>query len=160
VGVKPFYYCHLPGRIFAWATEIKALFCLGMLPRQIDEDRLAERLALIDWDLTDQSTLYRHVVSLPPAHRLKVNADNLILKRYWSLDPTLCLERGSASDHAEAFGEIFAEAVRCRLCGPGTVVSLLSGGLDSSAIAWTAQSLPHRQRAETACRPSPPSSTR
>jgi asparagine synthase (glutamine-hydrolysing) len=145
VGVKPFYYCHWPGRIFAWATEIKALLCLSASLRQVDEERLAERLALIDWDLTDQSTLYRQVVSLPPAHMLKVSADALILSRYWSLDPERSLERGSASDHAEAFSHLFTAAVRCRLHGPGSVGALLSGGLDSSAIAWTAQSLPHGQ---------------
>ncbi|MBX2997318.1 MAG: hypothetical protein KF893_02315 [Caldilineaceae bacterium] len=145
VGVKPFYYCHLPGRIFAWATEIKALFWVSASLRAIDEERLAERLALIDWDLTDQSTLYRHLLSLPPAHRLKVTADDLILNRYWSLDSTRCLGRGSVRDHAEAFGEILTEAVRCRLRGSGDVGALLSGGLDSSAIAWTAQNLAYGQ---------------
>lgn len=141
MGVKPFYYYHWPGRIFAWATEIKALFSVSALLREIDEERLAERLALIDWDLTDQSTLYRQVVSLPPAHTIKVRADELILSRYWSLDPERTLERAAASEHAEAFAHLLTEAVRCRLRGSERVGALLSGGLDSSAIAWTAQRL-------------------
>jgi asparagine synthase (glutamine-hydrolysing) len=139
VGVKPFYYVHCPGSFFAWATEIKALFCLSPSLRQIDEVRLAERLALIDWDLTDQSTLYRQVVSLPPAHTVKVKSADLVIRRYWALDPERSLERGSAGDHAESFGDLFTEAVRCRLHGPDNVGALLSGGLDSSAIAWMAQ---------------------
>lgn len=43
-GVKPFYY-HLSDRIFVLGSEIKALFSLETVPRQLNQVRVADHLA-------------------------------------------------------------------------------------------------------------------
>jgi asparagine synthase (glutamine-hydrolysing) len=63
------------------------------------------------------------------------------LQSYWSLDSSRELCLGSDEEYAEAFRELFTEAVSCRLRSAFPLGSLLSGGLDSSSITCTARQL-------------------
>lgn len=139
MGVKPLYYYHSPGRIFAFASEIKALLCLPDVPRRLNETRVADYLARSFEDRA--ATFYQDILRLPAAHSLSVGRGQARLKAYWSLDPTREVRFASDEDYAAAFGEIFTEAVRCRLRSAFPVASTLSGGLDSSSIACTAGKL-------------------
>jgi asparagine synthase (glutamine-hydrolysing) len=138
-GVKPFYYHHHPGRLFAFATEIKGILALPEVPRRLNETRVADYL---QWSFDDQEiTFYDGIVRLPPAHALLVTSDRLTLRRYWSLDPQREVRLGSDLEYAEAFRDAFTQAVRCRLRSAFPVGSSLSGGLDSSSIVCTARDL-------------------
>jgi asparagine synthase (glutamine-hydrolysing) len=137
-GVKPFYYYVTDG-VFAFASEMKALFALPEIPRRLNEDRIAEHLAGIFTD--NESTFYRGVLRLPPARTLRVGRGRKLLLKYWSLDPTCELRLASDEEYAGAFREIFREAVRCRLRSAFPVGSMLSGGLDSSSITCLAREL-------------------
>ena len=63
------------------------------------------------------------------------------MKRYWTLEPGPELRLSSDEEYAEAFLEVFTEAVRCRLRGAGSVGSMLSGGMDSGSIVAVARTL-------------------
>jgi len=63
------------------------------------------------------------------------------MERYWALDPSREIRMKSDAQYAEAFREIFTEAVRCRLRSAFPVGSMLSGGLDSSSIVCIARRL-------------------
>ncbi len=139
MGVKPFYYHHCPGRIFVFASEIKALFCLPDVPRQLNEVRVADHLARIFEDKV--ITFYRDILRLPAAHSLTVGRGETQLRSYWSLDLSREVRLSSDEEYAEAFREIFTETIRCRLRSDFPVGSTLSGGLDSSSIACTARKL-------------------
>lgn len=85
LGVKPFYYHHNPGRLFCFASEIKALLALPQVPAELNEVRVADYLLPM---LEDQEiTFYRQIVRLPPAHRMTVTRRGACLERYWALDP-------------------------------------------------------------------------
>lgn len=138
-GVRPFYYHHYPGRIFAFASEIKALFCLSEVPNRLNEVRVGDYLEVM---LEDKViTFYEDIFRLPPGHHLIVSHKGLQLQQYWSLDPKRELRLGSDAEYAEAYREIFTEAVRCRLRSAFPVGSTLSGGLDSSSITCVAREL-------------------
>jgi asparagine synthase (glutamine-hydrolysing) len=142
-GVKPFYYHRQPGRLFAFATEIKGILALPDVPRRLNETRVADYL---QWSFDDQEiTFYEGIVRLPPAHTLLVTREGLSLRRYWSLDPERELRLGSDRAYAEAFQDVFTQAVQCRLRSTSPVGSSLSGGLDSSSIVCTARDLLRRQ---------------
>ena len=137
MGVKPFYY-YRSNRVFAFASEIKALLCLPEVPRQLNEVKVAYHLALL---FEDQAiTFYHDILRLPAAHSIIVG-DEAAPTRYWCLDASRELRLNSDQDYAEAFREIFTEAVLCRLRSAFPVGSTLSGGLDSSSIACTARQL-------------------
>jgi asparagine synthase (glutamine-hydrolysing) len=137
-GVKPFYYFS-SDRVFAFATEIKALLCLRDVSRRLNETRIGDYLAGIFADC--ESTFYRDVRRLPPGHAMTLGCGQLYIRPYWALDPSRDVRLKSDGEYAEAFREIFTEAVRCRLRSARPVGSLLSGGLDSSSISCVARNL-------------------
>jgi asparagine synthase (glutamine-hydrolysing) len=145
IGIKPFYYHHTTQR-FVFASEIKALLCLAEIPRTLNEVKIADFLVPIFHDQV--STYYKEIVRLPPAHSMTVKCGKVRTWSYWRLDPTRELQLDSDGAYVEAFRELFTEAVRCRLRSAFPVGSTLSGGLDSSAIACTAERLlaAHRGR--------------
>ena len=139
-GVRPFHYYHRPGLLFAFATEIKALFCLPEIPRRPNERRIADYLADIA-HLDPAATAFEEIFRLPAGHRLTVDAGGIALSRYLSFNPSREIHLSSDAAYAEAFLEIFTEAVRCRLRSNRPVGSSLSGGMDSSAVVCVARKL-------------------
>ena len=137
-GVKPLYYYH-KDRLFACASEIKALLCLPGIPTRLNEVRIADHLGDIFEDKS--STFYQDILRLPPAHSVTVSAQGTRLRCYWSLDPSSELRLGSNEEYAAAYREIFTEAVRCRLRSAFPLGSHLSGGLDSSSVTCVAHKL-------------------
>lgn len=138
MGVKPFYY-YRSKSLFVFASEIKALLCLPEVPRQLNEVKVADHLALLFEDQT--ITFYKDILRLQPAHTITIDANQTKLARYWSLDPDSEVHLRSDAEYTEAFREIFTQAVRCRLRSAFPIGSTLSGGLDSSSIACTARKL-------------------
>ena len=138
MGLRPFYY-YRSSSVFVFASEIKALLCSPEVPRRINEHRVAEYLA----ERFDQhtNTFYEEILRLPGGHCISVGRERFQLRRYWSLDPTREIRRGSNAEYAEELREIFTEAVRCRLRSAFPVGSTLSGGLDSSSVVCTARKL-------------------
>lgn len=137
-GVRPFYY-HCSPHVFAFASEIKALLCLREVPRRLNETRVADYLVPI---LEDKAiTFYQDILRLPPAHIMIVGREGIHLRPYWALDPSRELRLGSDGEYAEAFRDLFTDAVRCRLRSAFPVGSMLSGGLDSSSIVCVAREL-------------------
>jgi asparagine synthase (glutamine-hydrolysing) len=137
-GVRPFYY-YRSDRLFVFASEIKALLCLPEVPRRLNEARVADYLAPMMEDKT--VTFYRDIFRLPPRHSITVNRGEARARPYWALDPTREVRFKSNEEYAEAFCELFTEAVRCRLRSAFPVGSMLSGGLDSSAVVCMARAL-------------------
>jgi len=86
-------------------------------------------------------TFYQDILRLLPAHSMTVSRDRTRSQAYWSLDPSRELRMESDKAYAEAFRKLFTEAVRCRLRSAFPVGSLLSGGLDSSAVTCVARNL-------------------
>lgn len=142
-GVKQLYYYCSDG-VMVFATEIKALLCLSEVPRRLNETKVADYLltCLEDREITFYQGIYR----LPPAHSLTVSRERVRSQQYWSFDPEKNIILGSDGEYAEAFGELFTEAVRCRMRSAFPVGTLLSGGLDSSSITCVARNLLDRQR--------------
>jgi asparagine synthase (glutamine-hydrolysing) len=141
-GVRPFYYHYSPDRLFAFASEIKALFCLREIPCCLNEVRIGDYLEAIFEDQT--MTFFQNIFRLPAGHSLKMSPQGIQFTRYWSLDPRREVRLNSDTEYAEAFREIFTQAVQCRLRSAFPVGSALSGGLDSSSITCVAQELLHR----------------
>jgi len=138
MGVRPFYYYYMPGEIFAFATEIKALFAWGV-PRQINEVRIGDYLLDIEED--KGITFYKDIIRLKPANFIAIKNDDFEELQYWALDPKCEIKLGSDEEYEKAFRDIFKEAVRCRLRSAFPIGFMLSGGLDSSSIVCMARKL-------------------
>ena len=138
MGVKPFYYYSTDG-LFAFASEIKALFCVPGIPRNTNEKTLAFRLAEIDPD--PAATSYLQIHRLPAAHAMTVSLSGLRIYPYWSLDPRHEIHFETDEEYENAFRTLFIDAVRCRMRSSHPLGSELSGGLDSSSVVCVARHL-------------------
>lgn len=132
-GLKPFYYASLPGKLFAFASELKAILKIPEVPQYLNEKAVADHLlAPVDVDAT--ITFYKDIFRLAPGHCISVSQERVVQTKYWTLDPGKEIKYNNDADYAEELRALFKEAVACRTRSAFPVGSMLSGGLDSSAI--------------------------
>jgi asparagine synthase (glutamine-hydrolysing) len=138
MGVKPFYYYASP-RLFAFASEIKALLTVPGFDPAID----AEQVALfLDWHHEDRAaTMYHGVLRLPAAHTLRITDRDTSLRRYWDVANASDVRLSSNDEYVEAFRSHFATAVQARMRSAHPIGATLSGGLDSSSIVCMSRKL-------------------
>jgi asparagine synthase (glutamine-hydrolysing) len=139
-GEKPLYYTS-SNSTFAFASEIKAIFSLGIL-REPNTDSWFNFLANgnIHNAENPSSTFYKNIFQLKNAHYIVVDNTGKIKEevQYWNLG-NICLDRNiSFPDACEQFHNLFDESISLRLRSDVPVGSSLSGGLDSSSIVLTA----------------------
>jgi len=131
VGEKPFFYAIHEGRLY-FASEPKALFEAG-LPRSFNQETWLELVSFRS--VAGERTVYRDVKSLLPAHWLRAGAAGLETGEWWRY-PTSGLPPTS-----ESFAALLERSVDNRLIADVPVGTLLSGGLDSSAVTAVAAAL-------------------
>jgi asparagine synthase (glutamine-hydrolysing) len=133
-GEKPLFYVHQPGRLFAFASEMKALWAAEVIGRRIHDPTLALFTTFGQVEVGEQ-TIYHDTLRLPQAHTLTLTADGRLQKRrYWDIDPRIRNEGRKDEEYADEFRERFMHSVRLRLHADVPVGSSLSGGLDSSTV--------------------------
>ena len=136
LGIKPLHY-HLSGNTFYFASELKGVLAMASCKFPLNLQVVGEYLlqSLLE---TSEETFFEGIGKVPPGHYAVVNLSGGDLAPrfvpYWSLpeeetfqDPEETLQ--------EKVREIFIDAVRLRLRSDVPVGVLLSGGVDSSAIA-------------------------
>ncbi|HEX3686615.1 MAG TPA: asparagine synthase (glutamine-hydrolyzing) [Gaiellaceae bacterium] len=128
-GIKPLYYrADVDGLEFA--SELRSL------PRgEIDLDALEAFLAFNS--IPAPLTIFREARKLPPGHVLVWEDGNLSLERYARPAPVRAAELRD-DDEAELIEELrsrLRDSVRAHLLADVPVGVLLSGGIDSSALA-------------------------
>jgi asparagine synthase (glutamine-hydrolysing) len=126
-------YYHQNTRSFVFASSLKGLLVLQETPRRLNELRLAQ--ILVSWPEHGAPTCYQEIFRLPPAHALAVTSQGEKVWRYWYLEDTPPLHLGSDEQYVEAFRDLYAKAVSCRLRSLKPVGVMLSGGLDSGSVA-------------------------
>jgi asparagine synthase (glutamine-hydrolysing) len=133
MGVKPLYVADTPDGI-VFASEIKALRGLAGVDGALDLEALDEYLTL--GYVIHPRSIVRGIRKIEPGTVTCVEATGVQTRRYWSLrfapDP-----RPSEAAWAEELRALFDDAVRIRLRSDVPLGVLLSGGVDSTAIAAT-----------------------
>ena len=138
MGVKPFYYFH-NDRLFAFASELKALFTLPEVTPRVDPDEVALFVGSSHEGRT--RTTYRDLLRLPAAHTLVVTPERATTRQYWSVANAPDVRFRNDDEYTAAFREIFGKAVSARLRSALPIGATLSGGLDSSSIVCMSRHL-------------------
>ena len=135
-GVKPFYYARVPnGFVFS-----NSLNCVRLHPGVGDtlNELAVSDFLLFWWNRNAATTVFADVQRLAPAHRLTCGSGPLCPARYWTLPANGRVRYRRSRDYVDHFRQLLDEAVSDRL--PGRRVGVwMSGGLDSTSIAATAQ---------------------
>lgn len=142
-GIKPLYYLKGSG-CFAFASELAALRLAG-------DETLSGNLEALDLYLRFQyipapHTIFRNVFKLLPAHFMVINFQGTIEKhkRYW----TPRFNKPLAASREELLEKIDArvtESVKTHLVSDVPFGVFLSGGIDSTLIAWKMSEILGRQ---------------
>jgi len=130
MGVKPLFYYPLPGELI-FASEPKALLQHPRVKPEIDAEGWAELLALGP-SRTPGQGVFRGMRELPPGYILKVDRQGSRENRYWDVSGTTRSE--SAQETAEKLRWLPEDIVKRQLISDVPVCTLLSGGLDSTAL--------------------------
>ncbi len=136
-GIKPLYTARTPDGGLAFASEVQALLAgLGGAGGGIgglDPDALQSFLTLRF--IPSPATLWRGIRRLPPGHLLTVELGSGDQALHRFTEPVRDRFVGSIEDAREAYGHVLSKAVERQLLSDVPVGLLLSGGVDSAALA-------------------------
>ncbi len=132
-GEKPLYWSTHHQTLY-FASELK--FFKSLTPLKLNEERAHDYLLRCQIDHTDE-TLFSNVLQVKPGTLLTFDLGSLQFKeyKYWNLPESSTDSTLSFEDTCQKFSELLRSAVAIRLRSDVPVGLLLSGGLDSSAIA-------------------------
>jgi asparagine synthase (glutamine-hydrolysing) len=132
LGIKPLYWSRVrDGLVFA--SEIPPLLEHPEVSRELNPRALAEQVAC-RYVLAPR-TLLKSVQKLPPGHLLTASAEGIRIAPYWRLPIGDRIHKMGEAEALERFRDLFEASVRRRLISDVPVGLLLSGGVDSSALA-------------------------
>ncbi len=135
-GVRMLYVVRGDGWLVA-SNTLRAILALPFVDQTLDEPAIRSYLTNgLNADL--QSTSFRGVRRIPPAHLAIVDGMTLELVRHWQV-PDVRPDH-SISDHPARLMRALEQAVSDRLRSPSVTV-FMSGGLDSTALAALAVAL-------------------
>ncbi|HXW89058.1 MAG TPA: asparagine synthase (glutamine-hydrolyzing) [Terriglobales bacterium] len=133
LGIKPLYY-RWDGKVFLFASEIKAILAYSGIVPEFDRGTLAEYLAF--GYITGPGTMFAGISKLMPGHTLELGeGGEPRLERYWELTTEVDREPQPHDYYVRTYRELLAAAVESHLMSDVPLGVFLSGGLDSSAVA-------------------------
>ncbi|MFZ5641513.1 MAG: asparagine synthase (glutamine-hydrolyzing) [Bacillota bacterium] len=137
MGVKPLFYAQR-GSSLVFGSELKTLLAHPAVEPVLDTEGLAE-IFVLGPGRTPGHGVFRGVAELRPGHCLVYNRQGLKVWPYWTL------ESKPHTDNLETtvatVRELVGDAIKRQLVADVPICTLLSGGLDSSAItAYAANS--------------------
>ncbi|GAA0305255.1 asparagine synthase (glutamine-hydrolyzing) [Streptomyces turgidiscabies] len=129
-GIKPLYYART-GDGLAFGSEPKTLLAHPAVRPVVDLDGLR---VLFSMARAPGESVYRDVQDLPPGHTLTCGPDGTVrLRRYWQLEARP--HEDGLDDTVRTVRELLESSVSRELVADVPLSVLLSGGLDSSAVA-------------------------
>ncbi len=137
-GIKPFYYAETDDFFLCSNT----LDCVRQHPGISDElnDQAVADFLLFGINCDRTTTTFQSIRRLPPARFLSVSARNIGMQRYWSAPVDGWIRYRRQEEYVEHFRENLRAAVADRMDADSAGI-LLSGGLDSGAIAAVAKEI-------------------
>ena len=133
-GVKPLHY-FWDGKVFAFASEMKAFLKMQGYCYRLDEGALAQALA--DYTALEgtERCLFLGVSRLIGGHNLRISRQGApIVRRWWRTLDHLPEIPARHEERVEQFRSLLIDATSLRLRSDVTLGTALSGGLDSSSI--------------------------
>ncbi|MDG6101801.1 asparagine synthase (glutamine-hydrolyzing) [Dactylosporangium aurantiacum] len=128
MGVKPLYYLPTPGGVL-FGSEPKAILANPAAAARVTAEGLCEVLDMVK---TPEHAVFSGMYEVRPGHLVRVRRGGITKRPFWSLEA-----RPHADDLPTTVATVrglLQEAVAGQLVADVPVCTLLSGGLDSSAV--------------------------
>ncbi|CAN5197985.1 asparagine synthase (glutamine-hydrolyzing) [soil metagenome] len=131
-GEKPLYYGVFDDTLI-YGSEPKALLAHPAVSRELDLEAFRQYLSF-DYVPAPRS-IFKGISKLPAAHIMTVENGEIKTRRYWNLTFNETGQVKSIENASTELSSLLSDAVRMRLVADVPLGVLLSGGVDSSAIA-------------------------
>ncbi len=147
LGIKPLYWFQ-DGERLIFASEIKGIVTDPSVPRRLDVDSVAD--FLVYRFIPAPGTIWQDVRELPPGCFLRLREGKAVVERWWSpaspagAEGAAAVAAAGAADAAGAVDAHLTRAIEEHLISDVPVGVLLSGGIDSSALAVEMAARGHR----------------
>lgn len=129
------YYHARDGAVW-FASTLARLLRFPGVPRKLNAQQLA--LVSVSQAIDPSATFYDGIKLLVPGTMAIFSASGMQETALWRPDPTRRLRLRRDSDYEDAGRELFERAVAVRLRAVGGTAVMMTGGLDSAAIATSA----------------------
>lgn len=134
LGVKPLFYVHA-GSSLLFASEMKALLEHPLVEPVIGAEGLAEIMSLGPL-ATPGFTVFTQIKELRAGEQMTFERDHVRTRQYWTLESR---EHEHDLDTTVArLRDLLSDATRTQLVADVPLVTMLSGGLDSSVVSAVA----------------------
>ena len=134
-GIKPLYVARLANGSVLFGSEIRAIHASGLVDKKPNLTSVLEYFS--HQNLWGSDTLFAGVEQFPAGTWEEISQGGVARERYWDFS----FERDSTLSMADAANEhrdILARVVARQVAADVPVMSYLSGGIDSSALATAA----------------------
>lgn len=132
-GARTLHFASNADRIII-ASAPKGVHALGDLPREIDEQKIADALSQLYHD--GERTFFKGVHRIPVGGLITVTETDVKVRKYYSLrDNVRPIHYKKDADYVEAGLELLDQSVRALLRSTRPVGAFMSGGLDSSSMS-------------------------
>ena len=137
LGIKPLYYARR-GTGVVFGSEIKAIMESGLVAKEVNRRAIWDYLTLRY--VPAPETIWRDVFKLPAGHWMTINVADRAprIERWWDMVGEQRPCNASDDELLEEFTALFEDAVDLRMVADVPVGIMLSGGLDSGAVAAAA----------------------
>jgi asparagine synthase (glutamine-hydrolysing) len=133
MGIKPLYFFTGIAGSVLFASEPKGIFAHPLTEAVIDTDGLREMLSFTK---TPGQAVYKDLHEVRPGEILTVDAQGIKHRKYWS--PSYQEHRDDLKTTISTVRELMDDIVARQMIADVPLCTLLSGGLDSSALSGLA----------------------
>lgn len=130
LGVKPLFYT-VRRDCLIFGSELKALLAHPDIHPEVDAEGLAEVLVMCPGRSPGHG-VFRDIAEVKPGYCLSFDRNGMRMRRYWKLQSMP--HEDDLETTVEKVRNLFKDAVERQLVADVPVCTLLSGGIDSSAI--------------------------
>jgi asparagine synthase (glutamine-hydrolysing) len=138
-GVKPLYYYHKDGD-FSFASELKCLFALSKIDKELNADAFFQVL-MLQWPLESG---FSHVTKLAPGHCLTIDITDpktVKTQKWYTENGRSNYDDRTEKEWTDRLDAALTLAVQRQLLSDKPLAFFLSGGLDSSLLVAIARKL-------------------
>ena len=147
-GIKPLYYLEQNKQIVAFSSEAKSLLSYPGFKVEVNDEAVMNYLSFQYNPLPE--TFFKKIYKLAPGHFLEINLNSgeTRIEKYWSFvfNQNENLDEDNTS---EKIKETIRDSVEHHMIADVPVGAFLSGGIDSSIIATTMQSIRKDKKIKT-----------
>ena len=134
-GIRPLFFKHQKDT-FLYASEIKSIMTFDESPADTSLAGIAS--TSLFWANIGQQTSFKNIFQIPPGSYLVYSNDKIEIKKYWE-NPICLTNKNDKIDKpfkSEKFYELIKNAINSQNFGEVGFSSYLSGGIDSSVLAY------------------------